>query len=116
MTASRLAGRRLARLSYLGLPGAIALLVLAASVAAVTAPRPAAAARHGYDWVTSWGASPQDPTPVMPSVRRGGPCGLAPQLVTQSYPWRAAAAGRGAVTAATLAARTSRAMAPGSPR
>ncbi len=63
MTASRLAGRRLARLSYLGLPGAIALLVLAASVAAVTAPRPAAAARHGYDWVTSWGASPQDPTP-----------------------------------------------------
>jgi len=62
MTASRLAGRRLARLSYLGLPGAVALLVLAASVTGVTASRPAAAARNGYDWVTSWGASPQDPT------------------------------------------------------
>ena len=47
MTASRLVGRRLARLSHLGLPGAIALLVLAASVAVVTASRPAAVARTG---------------------------------------------------------------------
>src|SRR5258705_13977046 len=62
MTATALAGRRLARLSYLGLAGAIALLVLAASVAAVTASHPAAAARNGYDWVTSWSASPQDPS------------------------------------------------------
>ena len=68
MTASRLAGRRLARLSYLGLPGAIALLVLAAAISAVTASRPAAAARHGYDWVTSWGASPQGPSPGTPGM------------------------------------------------
>src|SRR5206468_6372930 len=62
MPASRLAGRRLARLSYLGLPGAIALLVLAATVTAGTASRPAAA-RKGYDWVTSWTAGPQHLTP-----------------------------------------------------
>ena len=47
----------------LGLPGAIALLVLAATIAPVTASRPAAASRSGYDWVTSWSASPQDPMP-----------------------------------------------------
>ena len=47
----------------LGLAGAIALLALAATVSAVTASRPAAAARSGYDWVTSWSASPQDPVP-----------------------------------------------------
>ncbi|MGH3176022.1 MAG: SGNH/GDSL hydrolase family protein, partial [Streptosporangiaceae bacterium] len=41
---------------------AIALLVEAAVNAAVIVPRPAAAAR-GYDWVTSWSASPQDPVP-----------------------------------------------------
>ena len=52
----------------------------------------------------------------MPSVPGEGCCGLAPQLVTQSYPWRAAAAGRDAVTAEMAAARTSSAMAPGSPR
>jgi len=69
MIASRLAGRRparlsrAARLSLLGLPGAIALLILAAAIAAGTSSRPAAAARNGYDWVTSWGASPQDPSP-----------------------------------------------------
>src|SRR6266498_4019881 len=40
----------------------------------------------------------------MPSVPGVGSCGLAPQLVTQSYPWRAAAAGRGAGTPATLPA------------
>jgi lysophospholipase L1-like esterase len=47
----------------LGLPGALALLVLGATTTAVTASRPAAAARSGYDWVTSWSASPQDPVP-----------------------------------------------------
>jgi len=59
------APRRPARLSYLGLPGAIALLVLAATIAAVTASHPVvpAAARSGYDWVSSWSASPQDPVP-----------------------------------------------------
>ena len=62
MTASRLAGRRLAGLIRLGLLGAVALLVLAATVAVGTTSRPAAAAR-GYDWVTSWTASPQDPVP-----------------------------------------------------
>ena len=67
MTATALAARRLARLSYLGLPGAIVLLVVAASVAAVTAPRPVAAARHGYDWVTSWGASRRIPRWARPA-------------------------------------------------
>ena len=52
----------------------------------------------------------------LPSVPGMGSCGLALQLVTQSYPLRAAAAGRDAVTAAMVAARTSSAMAPGSPR
>jgi lysophospholipase L1-like esterase len=63
MTATTPVGRRLAWLVHLGLPSAVALLVLAATLAAVTASRPAAAARSGYDWVTSWGASPQDPMP-----------------------------------------------------
>jgi len=57
-------GRRSARLSHLGLPGVIALLILAATatIAVTTSSRPAAAARNGYDWVTSWGASPQGPS------------------------------------------------------
>ena len=64
MIAGISAGRRGATwLIRLGLPGALALLVLAATSAAVTASRPAAAARSGYDWVTSWSASPQDPVP-----------------------------------------------------
>ena len=64
MTGSRLAGRRAtAWLIRLGLLGAVALLVLAATIAVGTPSRPAAAARSGYDWVTSWGASPQDPSP-----------------------------------------------------
>jgi len=63
MTGSRLAGRRAAAwLIRLGLLGAVALLVLAATIAVGTASRPAAAAR-GYDWVTGWTASPQDPSP-----------------------------------------------------
>ncbi|HEY1324554.1 MAG TPA: hypothetical protein VGF32_30120, partial [Streptosporangiaceae bacterium] len=65
MTATTPAGRHLYWLSHRGLPGAIALLILAAAIggiAAVTASRPAAAARNGYDWVTSWSASPQDPS------------------------------------------------------
>jgi len=63
MIAGDRVGRRLTRLARLGLPGAIALLVLAAVNAAVIVPRPAAAARSGYEWVTSWSASPQDPMP-----------------------------------------------------
>ena len=64
MTGSRLASRRAAAwLIRLGLLGAIALLILVADISAVTASRPAVAARSGYDWVTSWGASPQDPSP-----------------------------------------------------
>jgi lysophospholipase L1-like esterase len=55
--------RGAAWLTHLGLPGVIALLVLAAAIAAVTASHPAADARSGYDWVTSWSASPQDPMP-----------------------------------------------------
>jgi lysophospholipase L1-like esterase len=66
MGASRLAGRRHARLIRLGLPVAAALLILAVTIPAVTASRPAAAARSGYDWVTSWSASPQDPVPGTP--------------------------------------------------
>jgi lysophospholipase L1-like esterase len=63
MTGSRLAGRRAAAwLIRLGLLGAVALLILAATMAVGTASRPAAAAR-GYDWVTGWTASPQDPSP-----------------------------------------------------
>ena len=68
MGASRLAGRRHARLIRLGLPGAAALLVLAVTIPSVTASRPAAAARSGYDWVTSWSASPQDPVPGTPGM------------------------------------------------
>jgi lysophospholipase L1-like esterase len=45
----------------LGLAGAITLLVLVATIAPVTTSRPAAAGRSGFDWVTSWSASPQDP-------------------------------------------------------
>ena len=64
MTATAPAGRRAAAwLIRLGLLGAVALLVLTTTVAVGTSSRPAAAARSGYDWVTSWGASPQDPSP-----------------------------------------------------
>jgi lysophospholipase L1-like esterase len=68
MIASSSAGRRSVRLSHLawlthlGLPSVAALLILAAVIAAGTASRPAVAARHGYDWVTSWSASPQHPS------------------------------------------------------
>ena len=64
MIAGMLAGRRgTTWLIRLGLPGALALLVLGATIAPVTTSRPAAAARSGYDWVTSWSASPQHPVP-----------------------------------------------------
>jgi len=64
MIAGMSAGRRgTTWLIRLGLPGALALLVLGATITAVNAPRPAAAARSGYDWVTSWSASPQHPVP-----------------------------------------------------
>jgi lysophospholipase L1-like esterase len=63
MTATAPAGRRAAAwLIRLGLLGAVALLVLTTTVAVGTGSRPAAAAR-GYDWVTSWTASPQNPVP-----------------------------------------------------
>ena len=51
-----------------------------------------------------------------PSVPGMGSCGAALQLVTQSYPLRSATAGWDAVTAAMVAARTSSAMAAGSPK
>ena len=64
MIAGISAGRRGATwLIRLGLLGALALLVVGSTTAAVTASRPAAAARSGYDWVTSWSAGPQHPTP-----------------------------------------------------
>jgi len=64
MIAGMSAGRRgTTWLIRLGLPGALALLVLGATIAPVTTSRPAAAARSGYDWVTSWSASPQHPVP-----------------------------------------------------
>ena len=72
MIAGDRVGRRLTRLARLGLPGAIALLALAAVNAAVIVPRPAAAARSGYDWVTSWSASPQDPSRGTLGTTRAG--------------------------------------------
>ena len=85
------------------LPGALALLLLAATIPAVTASRPAAAARSGHDWVTSWSASPQDPIPgtlgkawaftIRPSATssspRAGSLGCADERL-----WPVAAAGR----------------------
>jgi lysophospholipase L1-like esterase len=51
--------RRVARLIRRGLPGVIALLVVAVSLTVTAASRPAAA-RSGTDgWITSWSASPQ---------------------------------------------------------
>jgi lysophospholipase L1-like esterase len=54
--------RRAGRLIWLGLPVALALLVLAATFAVFGSSRPAAAARP-VGWVTSWGASPQTAKP-----------------------------------------------------
>jgi lysophospholipase L1-like esterase len=54
--------RRAGRLIWLGLPVALALLVLAATIGVFGSSRPAAAARP-VGWVTSWGASPQIPKP-----------------------------------------------------
>ena len=51
--------RQAARLIRRGVPGAIALLVVAVSLTIMAASRPAAA-RSGRDgWITSWSASPQ---------------------------------------------------------
>jgi lysophospholipase L1-like esterase len=50
------------RLIRLGLPGAFALLLLAATIAVFVSSRPAATARPG-GWVTSWSASPQNAAP-----------------------------------------------------
>jgi lysophospholipase L1-like esterase len=51
--------RKAARLIRRGLPAAVALLVVAASLAIMAASRPAAA-RSGEDgWITSWSAAPQ---------------------------------------------------------
>ena len=63
--------RKASRLVRFGLPGAVALLVLAATIAVITASRPAAAARHrpgGAGWVTSWSASPQAAAPDTPAA------------------------------------------------
>jgi lysophospholipase L1-like esterase len=57
------AGQRAAgRLIRLWLPGAVALLLVAATIAVFVSSRPAAAARRG-GWVTSWTASPQTASP-----------------------------------------------------
>jgi lysophospholipase L1-like esterase len=61
--AARWAGRKkAARLILLGLPGAVVVLVLVATITVVAVSRPAAATRSG-EWVTSWGASPQAAVP-----------------------------------------------------
>ncbi len=63
MTAASGSGRRVAgRLIRLGLLGALALLLLVATIAVFVSSRPAAAARRG-GWVTSWSASPQTALP-----------------------------------------------------
>jgi lysophospholipase L1-like esterase len=54
--------RKAARLILLGLPGAVAVLVLLAIMGVVAVSRPAAAARNG-NWVTSWAASSQAAVP-----------------------------------------------------
>jgi len=60
--AVRTGRRRAGRLIRLGLPGALALMVLAATIAVFVSSRPAAAARPA-GWVTSWSASPQTARP-----------------------------------------------------
>ena len=63
MTVATGTGRRRAgRLIRLGLPVALALLVLAATIAVFASSRPAAAERRGT-WITSWSASPQTAVP-----------------------------------------------------
>jgi lysophospholipase L1-like esterase len=51
--------REAARLIRLGLPGAVALVVVAVSLSIMAASRPAAARSGANGWITSWGASPQ---------------------------------------------------------
>jgi lysophospholipase L1-like esterase len=51
--------RQAARLLRIGLPGAVAVLVLAVTVAITAASRPAAARSGPGGWITSWAASPQ---------------------------------------------------------
>jgi lysophospholipase L1-like esterase len=59
----RVSGWRTAgRLIRLGLPDALALLLLVGMIALFATSRPAAAARPG-SWVTSWGAGPQTAMP-----------------------------------------------------
>jgi lysophospholipase L1-like esterase len=61
--------RRVAWLIRRGLPGAIALLVVAVSLTVMAASRPAAA-RSGTDgWITSWNASPQVGAPGTVAAR-----------------------------------------------
>jgi hypothetical protein len=62
-TGWRTPGRRIAgRLIRPGLPGALALLLVAATIAVFVPSRLADAARRG-SWVTSWSASPQTALP-----------------------------------------------------
>jgi lysophospholipase L1-like esterase len=64
MFATSWTGRgKAARLVRIGLPGAVVLLVLVVAMAVFATSRPAAAARGGGDWVTSWSASPQHAMP-----------------------------------------------------
>jgi lysophospholipase L1-like esterase len=51
--------RKAARLIRLGLPGAVAVVVVAVSLSIMAASRPAAARSGADGWITSWGASPQ---------------------------------------------------------
>ena len=63
MTTAGGTGRRIAgRLIRFGLPGALAVLLLVATISVFASSRPAVAARHG-GWVTSWSASPQTAMP-----------------------------------------------------
>src|SRR5712691_12088452 len=60
---SRACRKKAARLVRIGLPGAVVLLVLVTVIAVFATSSPAAAARGGDDWVTSWSASPQRAMP-----------------------------------------------------
>src|SRR5437660_3016135 len=61
--------RKAARLIRLGLPGAVALLVVAVSLAIMAASRPAASRSGADGWITSWSAAPQVGEAGTPAAR-----------------------------------------------